>query len=168
MRHSLTILPAFAVALMMGTVGLPINSARAADGCSEQLFRDFWAGWSHDMPKLMATLTDDVVYEDKTVPANLHGKKEVQDFAQAWFNAFPDMSFTLTSFIIDGNRGAMEWTSTGTHKGDMPGMPASNKVYKIPGVSIVECSNGKITHDADYWDNATVMRQLGFLPQPTQ
>jgi hypothetical protein len=40
MRHSLTILPAFAAGLMMGTLGLPINSAGAA-GCSEQLFKDY-------------------------------------------------------------------------------------------------------------------------------
>jgi hypothetical protein len=46
----------------------------------------------------------------------------------------------------------------------MPGMPASNKVASVPGVSIMECSDGKIKHDVDYWDYATVMRQLGFLP----
>ena len=28
----------------------------------------------------------------------------------------------------------------------------------------MECSDGKIRHDVDYWDMATVMRQLGLLP----
>jgi steroid delta-isomerase-like uncharacterized protein len=150
-------------------LGLTIsaNSAGAA-GCNEQLFQEFLAGWSHDLPKLMATLADDVVYEDKTVNANLHGKKAVQDFAQGWFNAAPDIAFTSTSMINAGNRGAIEWIGTGTQKGDLPGMPASNKVFKVPGVSVIECADGKITHDVDYWDNATFMRQLGFLPAATQ
>ena len=50
----------------------------------------------------------------------------------------------------------------------MPGMPAPNKVATFLGVSIMECSDGKIKHDVDYWDNATSMRQLGFLPAPAK
>jgi steroid delta-isomerase-like uncharacterized protein len=165
-RHTLPTLSAFAVGVMMGTLGLPISSAGAA-GCSEQLFKDYLAGWSHDVPKLMATYADDAVHEDKTVNANLNGKKAVEDFAQSWIKAFPDLSFTLTSAIVAGNRGTAEWIVTGTQKGDMPGMPASNKVMKIPGVSIFECTDGKIAHVVEYWDMATLMRQLGFLAAPT-
>jgi steroid delta-isomerase-like uncharacterized protein len=115
----------------------------------------------------MATYADDAVHEDKTVNANLNGKKAVEDFAQSWIKAFPDLSFTLTSAIVAGNRGTAEWIVTGTLKGDMPGMPASNKVMKIPGVSIFKCTDGKIAHVVEYWDMATLMRQLGFLAAPT-
>jgi steroid delta-isomerase-like uncharacterized protein len=166
MRHSLTILPAVAVGLMMGTLGLS-NSAGAA-GCSEQLFKDFYAGWSHDLPKLMVVYADDAVHEDKTVSANLHGKKEVEDFAKAWFKGFPDLTLTPTSVVVADNRGTAEWIATGTHKGDMPGMPTSNKVMKVPGVSVFECSDGKISRVVEYWDMATVMKQLGFLAPSTQ
>jgi steroid delta-isomerase-like uncharacterized protein len=166
MRQTLTIL-AFAVGLMVGTAELPMNSARAA-GCSEQIFKDYYAGWSHDMPKLMAAYADDIVHEDKTVNANLNGKKAVEDFAHGWFKAFPDLTLTPTSVILADHRGTAEWIATGTQKGDMPGMPASNKVMKVPGVSVFECSDGKIIHVVEYWDMATVMRQLGFLPAPTK
>jgi steroid delta-isomerase-like uncharacterized protein len=144
-----------------------LSKPAAAQGCTASLFQDFLSGWSGDIPKLLTTVTDDVLYEDKTVGAVLHGKEELRKFAQGWFNAFPDLHFTLNSTLISGNRAAVEWTGTGTQKGDMPGMPASNKVSSVPGVSIVECADGKIKHDADYWDMATVMKQLGFLPPPT-
>ncbi len=49
----------------------PVKSAIAQD-CTEQLARDFLAGWSHNLP----LFTDNVVYEDTTVPALLHGKDE--------------------------------------------------------------------------------------------
>jgi steroid delta-isomerase-like uncharacterized protein len=140
----------------------------AAQGCTGSLFQDFISGWSGDIPKLLTTVTDDVVYEDKTVGAVLHGKEELRKFAEGWFKAFPDLHFTLTSTLISGNRAALEWVGTGTQKGDMPGMaPASNKVSSVPGVSIAECADGKIKHNADYWDMATVMKQLGLLPPPT-
>jgi steroid delta-isomerase-like uncharacterized protein len=112
---------------------------------------------------------DDVVYEDETVGAVLHGREELRKFAEGWFKAFPDLHFTLTSTLISGNRAALEWVGIGTQKGDMPGMsPASNKVSNVPGASIVECADGKIKHNADYWDMATVMKQLGFLAPATQ
>jgi len=167
MRHTGAILPALAVGLAMGALGLPINSAGAA-GCSEQLIKDYYAGWSHDLPKLMTVYADDAVHQDKTVSASLNGKKAVEDFAQSWFKAFPNLTLTPVSVNVAGNRGTAEWIMTGTHKGDLPRMPASNKDAKLPGVSLFECSDGKITRVVEYWDMATLMRQLGFLPAPTQ
>jgi len=141
----------------------------AAQDCTVSLFQEFLSGWSGDIPKLLTTVTDDVMYEDKTVGAVLHGKEELRKFAEGWFMAFPDLHFTLTSTLISisGNRAALEWVATGTQRGDMPGMaPASNKVASVPGVSVAECADGKIKH-ADYWDMATVMKQLGYLPPAT-
>jgi steroid delta-isomerase-like uncharacterized protein len=142
------------------------STSAVAEGCTEQLAQDFLAGWSHDLPKLMPLFTDNVVYEDTTVHAVLHGKKELQDFASSWFKAFPDLSFSLTSTMISGDRAAVAWQVTGTQRGDLPGMPASNKAANVAGVSLMECSDGKIARSVDYWDMATTMRQLGFLPPP--
>ena len=142
--------------------------AAAQDCTKDQLFQDFTAGWSQDMPRLLSTVTDDVVYEDATLGVVNHGKEELRAFAQGFFNAFPDLHFTMTSCFVSGKLAATEWIGTGTHKGDMPGMPATNKVASIRGVSVIELQDGKIKHDTDYWDMATMMRQLGFLPGPAK
>jgi steroid delta-isomerase-like uncharacterized protein len=73
-----------------------------------------------------------------------------------------------TSVIVADHRGTAEWIATGTDKGDMQGMPASNKVIKVPGVPVFECSDRKIIHVVEYWDMATLKRQLGFLAAPTK
>jgi steroid delta-isomerase-like uncharacterized protein len=157
------IVPLLSAAAFMTTP----NTSALAQGCTEQLAQDFLAGWSHDLPKLVSLFADNVVYEDTTVHTVLHGKDELRSFAAGWFKAFPDISFALTSTIISGNRAAVAWQVTGTQKGDMPGMPASNKSVNLPGVTLIECEGGKITHTADYWDMATNMRQLCFLPPAT-
>jgi steroid delta-isomerase-like uncharacterized protein len=145
-----------------------LSKPAAAQDCTVSLFQEFLSGWSGDIPKLLTTVTEDVMYEDKTVGAVLHGKEELRKFAEGWFMAFPDLHFTLSSTLISGNRAALEWVATGTQKGDMPGMtPASNKVASVQGVSVAECADGKIKHNADYWDMATVMKQLGFLATAT-
>jgi steroid delta-isomerase-like uncharacterized protein len=147
------------------TAGVLTTTATSAvaQGCTEQLARDFLSGWSHDVPKLIPLFTDDVTYEDTTVHAVLHGKEELRGFATSWFKAFPDLSFTPTSTIISADRAAIAWRGTGTQRGDMPGMPASNKTANVVGVSLLECADGKIKHTVDYYDMATIMRQLGFL-----
>ncbi len=157
------IVPFFSVAAFLT---MPASSA-VAQGFTEQLAKDFLAGWSHDMPKLMPLFTNDVVYEDTTVHTVLHGKDELRGFAQGWFKAFPDISFALTSTVISGDRAAVAWQVTGTQRGDMPGMPASNKSATVAGVSLMDCADGKIRHNVDCWDMATTMRQLGFLPPTT-
>jgi steroid delta-isomerase-like uncharacterized protein len=149
--------------LAAGVLAATATSA-AAQGCTEQLARDFVSGWSHNLPALMPLFTDDVVYEDTTVHAVAHGKEELRGFAASWFKAFPDLTFTLTSTMISADRAAIVWRGKGTQRGDMPGMPASNKVADVVGVSLIECTDGKVKHNVDYWDMATMMRQLGFLP----
>jgi steroid delta-isomerase-like uncharacterized protein len=153
--------------LLTAVLTMPAASA-VAEGCTAQLGQDFLTGWSHDLPKLLSIFTDDIVYEDTTVHAVLRGKEELRGFAEGWFKAFPDLSFTLTSAVISEDHATVEWQVTGTQRGDMPGMPASNKVANIAVVSVMECADGKIRHNVDYYDMTTVMRQLGFLPPATK
>jgi predicted ester cyclase len=54
---------------------------------------------------------------------------------------------------------------SGTHNGDFPGIPATGKHFSSArGTSILELEAGKIHREADYWDAATLMRQVGLLP----
>src|ERR1700753_3084770 len=48
-------------------LGASTSASAIAQGCSNQLIEKFTAGWSNDMPSLLATLTDDIVYEDTTL-----------------------------------------------------------------------------------------------------
>jgi len=122
-------------------------------------------GWSRNMDQLMAVFADDVIYEDAPMGLVLHGKEELRGFATAFFNGFPtDLKAVVTTAVVDGDHGASEWRFTGTHSGDMPNMPASNKTMDVRGASIYEFEGGKIKHKIDYWDLSTMLRQLGFMP----
>ena len=154
---------------MTGVALLLILPASAfAQDCSSQLIEKFMAGWSNDMSTLMTVFTDDIVYEDTTVHEVIHGKNELKKFAQDFFTAFPDVHFVSAppAPVQSGDRAAVVWRMTGTQKGDMPGMPASNKAMDVVGVSMMQCVDGKIARNTDYWDMATMMRQLRFLPPP--
>jgi steroid delta-isomerase-like uncharacterized protein len=125
----------------------------------------FLAGWSNDMASLLQLFSDDIVYIDKPLQADLKGKGDVEKFAKAFFTAFPDIRFELASApILSTDHAAFEWRVTGRHKGQLNSIPASNKTIDFMGVSIMEFRAGKIVRTVDYWDLTTLLRQIGQAP----
>jgi steroid delta-isomerase-like uncharacterized protein len=54
---------------------------------------------------------------------------------------------------------------SGTHEGNFPGIPATgNHISSVRGTTVLELEAGKIRRESDYWDAATLMRQVGLLP----
>lgn len=128
---------------------------------------DAWVqAWSeHDAEKLLAILTDDCVYEDVTFGVVTQGKNEVRGFVNGALAAVPDFRMELKKRFVTETFGGAEWTMSGTHKGDFPGMPATGKAFSsIRGASIIELQNGRIRRVSDYWDAASFMKQVGLLP----
>jgi len=128
---------------------------------------DWAAAWSlHDTEKVLSLFTDDCVLEDVTFGVVNRGKKELRAFADGVFAGIPDFKIELTARFSTDAWAGMEWVMSGTHKGDFPGMPATGKRFSVRGVTILELQGGKIRRDSDYWDAASVMRQVGLLPKP--
>ena len=118
-------------------------------------------GWnSHDPEKLLAIFTPDVMYEDVPFGAVSHGSAELRKFAASEFEGSPDLHVELGSSSIHGEQGSIEWTFSGTDKGIFK----TGKKFSVRGVSIVTVKNGKISRNVDYYDVATLMKQLGLLP----
>jgi steroid delta-isomerase-like uncharacterized protein len=132
---------------------------------TSELIDRFLAGWSHDLETLLPVFADDIIYYDAPLHAQMNGKVELRNFAQAFFTTFPDVEFTLAAPpVLSGNRAAVAWRVTGTQKGQFLDIPASSKTMDIMGVSMMECRDGKVVRNADYWDLATLLRQIGHLP----
>ena len=132
----------------------------------QRLLDDWAAAWSsHDPERVLALFTEDCVLEDVTFGVATRGKQELRDFASGAFAGVPDLKFDLTSRFATDGWGAIEWVMSGTHKGDFPGLPATGKRFSVRGSSTLELMGGKIRREADYWDAATLMRQVGLLPR---
>ena len=60
----------------------------------------------------------------------------------------------------------IRWTATGTHKGEMMGIPATGKQVTITGFDEFRISGGKITEMWQNYDQLGMMQQLGVIPSP--
>jgi len=119
------------------------------------------AAWnSHDPAKWATHFTSDVYYEDVTFGEISHGSEEAKKFAASFFTDVPDLKLELADSSIEGNHGSIQWILTGTDKGIFK----TGKPFKVRGVSIITIINGKISRSIDYYDLATIMKQVGVLP----
>jgi len=57
----------------------------------------------------------------------MHGLKDCKKLFSGLYDAFPDLHFTLDDEIVVGDKVAIRWTATGTHKGTFMGVLPTNK-----------------------------------------
>lgn len=80
------------------------------------------------------------------VPTNevLMGPEQFKQFHRTYVGAFPDMHFELNDVIAEGDKVAVRWTNTATHRGNELGFPATGKRVTLEGSSFLVIRDGKI------------------------
>jgi steroid delta-isomerase-like uncharacterized protein len=78
--------------------------------------------------------------------------------------AFPDLRVEVESQVAEGDLVVTRWASTGTHEGDLPGLPASHNKVTVTGIAIDRLENGKIVEAWGNWDTLGMMQQIGAVP----
>jgi steroid delta-isomerase-like uncharacterized protein len=114
------------------------------------------------MERVASVFTDDCVYEDVALGVVNKGKEQLIAFGDGFIGGVPDLDVEVTSRFVSGDKAAAEWTMTGTHSGDLPGMPASGRTFSLRGVSTFDLRGDRVSRCSDYWDLATFRKQLGF------
>jgi steroid delta-isomerase-like uncharacterized protein len=136
-------------------------AAKAANDPNTALAENFIAAWnSHNPDKMLPVFTDDIFYEDVAFGEVSHGHAELRKFAVSEFEGVPDLELKLVRASIRNGHGTIEWSFTGTDKG----VYKTGKKFTVRGVSVVDVRNGKISRSLDFYDVATIMRQVGVLP----
>ena len=80
-----------------------------------------------DLPGLIATLTEDCVYEVVPTGQRWHGHDGARQFYLTFLGAFPDVKFDLGEIVI-GPQGVFEVARmTGTHQGEWAGLAPTGK-----------------------------------------
>jgi hypothetical protein len=65
--------------------------------------------------------TDVVVHSG--VGVDICGLKDFKQYHSGSYDAFPDVHFTIDDMVVEGDKAAMRYTMTGTHKGEFMGIP---------------------------------------------
>jgi steroid delta-isomerase-like uncharacterized protein len=101
-----------------------------------------------------------------TLPGLTPGPEGSKQFVNVYLNAFPDVHFTIDEQIAEGDKVVTRWTASGTHKGELVGIPATGKSSTVTGINVDRIVNGKIVESWGIFDQFGMMQQLGVIPMP--
>ena len=73
---------------------------------------------------------------------------------------FPDQRFELLETFGEGKAVVATWLWAGTHRGDLPGFPASGKQIKMSGATVYYFANDRIDGHWQIVDRLGVLQQL--------
>jgi steroid delta-isomerase-like uncharacterized protein len=123
--------------------------------------------WNKGKEALMAVMdklcAPDVVYHSGG-DHEIRGLKDFKKFMSEFYSAFPDNHVTLDDVVVERNKVAIRYTWTGTNKGEIGGIPPTNKKVKASVIQIDHIVNGKFMEGWERSDTLGLMQQLGALP----
>jgi carboxymethylenebutenolidase len=117
----------------------------------------------------LATMVDDAYVNHIPVLTGGVGKDELREFYSKRFipQMPPDTEMTPVSRTIGENQLVDEMVFKFTHTIPMdwmlPGIPPTGKRVEVPLVAIVRFKDGKLAYEHIYWDQASVLVQIGLI-----
>ena len=91
----------------------------------------------------------------------------------AYYDAFPDLTYTLDEMIAEGDRIAFRWSMRGTHSGEGGPEPfgqlePTHEEIDVSGINIARVEDGKITEWWPEWGTLELFQQLGVVSLPIE
>jgi carboxymethylenebutenolidase len=122
-----------------------------------------------DTEATLATMVDDAYVNHVPVMTGGSGKPALREFYSRDFIPCmpPDTTLTPVSRTVGEDQLVDEMIFSFTHTVEMPwmlpGVAPTNRKVEIPLVVVVHFRDGKLKHEHIYWDQASVLVQIGLL-----
>ena len=127
---------------------------------------------TRDTESTLATMAEDAYVNHVPVMTGGFGKSDLRVFYSQHFipSMPPDTTLTPISRTVGQNQLVDEMIFSFTHTQEMPwmlpGVAPTNRRVEVPLVAIVQFREGKLAHEHIYWDQASVLKQIGLLTDP--
>ena len=118
---------------------------------------------ARDFDALRALYHRDYVYWSSDSDEEQKGADAGVAVAQTFTAAFPDLRFEVTSITEAGDTTIAEFVASGTHQAELEGIPATGRRAVIKVCNVCEVADGQIIREREYWDSASLLKQLGVL-----
>src|SRR5579872_4075247 len=124
---------------------------------------------TRDTEATLATMVEDAYVNHIPVLTGGRGKDALRAFYSKDFipSMPPDTALIPVSRTVGEDQLVDEMIFSFTHTQEMhwmlPGVPPTNRRVEVPLVAIVRFREGKLAHEHIYWDQASVLKQIGLL-----
>ena len=122
---------------------------------------------AHDATAFASFYAEDAVVVDPQYPEPLRGRAAIEQDAEVFLRALPDIEFSYTNTLVDDRLVAGEGTIVGTNTGPLQlptgeTNPATGRRLEFPMAFFSRFDeSGKIVEERRYYDVTTQQTQLG-------
>jgi ketosteroid isomerase-like protein len=132
----------------MSTEAGPTAESMADHESKLRMLRDIAAAFdSHDLDRIMAHFGDDAVFESPRGPeafgTRFQGAAAIRAAFQGRFDGIPDVRYRDDRHFVDGDRGASEWTLSGT--------TTAGQRIEVRGCDLWTFRDGRVVVKDSYW-----------------
>ncbi len=127
---------------------------------------------TRDVEATLATMVEDASVDHVPVQTGGRGKQQLRAFyGDNFIPSWPeDLEMMAVNRVVGESQLVDELRLRFTHSKQMdwflPGIPPTNRKVDIQLVVVVEFQGDKLACERIYWDQATVLRQVGLLADP--
>jgi ketosteroid isomerase-like protein len=124
---------------------------------------------TRDLDAWSQKLSEDYVAEYPGVP--LLNKTQSIGYNKRFVIAFPDTHFEVHSVVAQGDQVFSHWTVSGTQAERLATVtgrtiPPTKRRATVSGALLTEVRDGKIVREGWYWDQLSLLDQLGIMEHP--
>jgi predicted ester cyclase len=78
-------------------------------------------------------------------------------------SAFPDLTTTIDDIVIEGDRAAIRWHSSGSQEQSFLGVPATKRRVEVSGATFARYEGDRVVEEFVTWDPRSLLTALGIL-----
>ncbi len=109
-------------------------------------------------------LAANFVYRNPAPPITPDREGLIQEMTMVR-TAFPDLKVTVDDVLIEGDKGVMRWTMSGTHEGVFYGIAPTHKHVVWSGIAIWRTVDNKLVESWNFLDRLDLLNQIGATSQ---
>ena len=113
----------------------------------------------HDLSMINEVVSDAFVANEFGM--EFKGPEALKRAFTVGFAGFPDLHYRIDDMVAQGDKVAVRYTRTGTHKGEYRGFTPKNKWTSVTGAFFYRLAVGKITEAVGYSDRMDLLQQMG-------
>ena len=152
--------------MFLTSVGVPQVNAQTNAEIVQRVTDEIWN--QGDLAVADELFANDFVNHDPN-PGGVTDLDGYKRWVREWRSGFPDYHVKVHDLIAEGHMVGARYTVTGTHQGELFGVPASGIQVAMKGVNIYRLDHGKIAEVYRSYDLSGVGQQVGYYePLPEE
>jgi steroid delta-isomerase-like uncharacterized protein len=121
-----------------------------------------------DWDGVVRDLAPDVEYTDHPRSTTTKNPQQFVEYLKGgWVTGFSDATVSNVRYTEGGDRTIAQFDGTGVNDGPLGPMPATGKTMSMPFCEVMTYdADGRIVRGELYYDQVTMLVQLGHMPPP--